>query len=157
MNKLTAFILLFTLALPNWAFQPAEQKEDLKWYDWNNGYAKGMKEKKIILVDAYTDWCGWCKRMDRDTYANAEVIKKLNKHFIPIKFNPEVTASYLIDTSTYSNRQLHGMLSNGQATGYPTTYFILPTQNKLFAVPGYEGPEKFMATLDRMLKEAGIN
>jgi len=77
------FILLFTSFT-----KPAES--ELKWYGWNEGYPLAKKEGKLILVDAYTDWCGWCKKMDRDTYANADVIKKLNKHFVVIKFNPEL-------------------------------------------------------------------
>src|SRR4051812_21578649 len=68
----------------------AAQNDKLVWYGWNEGYEKAIKENKIVLVDAYTDWCGWCKKMDRDTYANPEVIKKLNQHFIAIKFNPEI-------------------------------------------------------------------
>jgi thiol:disulfide interchange protein len=63
-------ILLFTSFT-----KPAES--ELKWYGWNEGYPLAKKEGKLILVDAYTDWCGWCKKMDRDTYANADVIKNL--------------------------------------------------------------------------------
>nr|MBP7512354.1 DUF255 domain-containing protein [Bacteroidia bacterium] len=64
--------------------------DELKWYKWNEGYPVAQKDGKLILVDAYTDWCGWCKKMDRDTYSNPDIIKKLNKHFVVIKFNPEL-------------------------------------------------------------------
>lgn len=132
------------------------QQGELKWEEWNTGYKKGISEKKIILVDAYTEWCGWCKKMDRDTYSDAEIIKKINKNFIPIKFNPELNQTYYIDSTAYTGRELHAMLSKEYRTGFPTTYFILPQNNKLFINPGYEDPEKFGKTLDRMLTEAGI-
>jgi thiol:disulfide interchange protein len=69
----------FTLVLMLTSFAPPQkpaQHVELTWYGWNEGYAKALKEGKIVLVDAYTDWCGWCKKMDRDTYTNPTIIKK---------------------------------------------------------------------------------
>lgn len=134
--------------------QPAA--EDLKWTDWNSGYPRGIKEKKIILIDAYTEWCGWCKKMDKDTYTNPEIIRKINKYFIPVKFNPELQGTYYIDSVAYTGRELHAMLSKEYSTGYPTTYFLIPAANKLFINPGYENPEKFSQTLDKMVEAAGL-
>lgn len=106
------------------------QDEALTWYEWNQGYPLAVKQQKIVLVDAYTDWCGWCKKMDRDTYSNPEVIKKLNKHFVVIKFNPELPdKTYDIDGQTYSPREFYMQLSRGESTGFPTTYFINPKRN----------------------------
>lgn len=130
--------------------------DELKWEHWNTGYPRGIKEKKIILIDAYTDWCGWCKKMDRDTYDNKDIIKKINQHFVPIKFNPELKETYYIDNNAYSGQEIHNMLSQGNRTGYPTTYFLITTTNKLFINPGYEGAKKFGETLDKMIKEAGL-
>lgn len=146
-----SLILVFTTQ----SFEMA-QEATLKWEDWNTGYKKGIDENKIILVDAYTEWCGWCKKMDKDTYSDPDVIKKINKNFIAIKFNPELEKTYFIDSTSYTGRELHAMLSKEYRTGYPTTYFILPQNNKLFINPGYEDPARFMETLDRMLGEAGI-
>lgn len=154
MKKGITLIGIFALALFSQSFAP--QQETMKWEDWNTGYPKGIKEKKVILVDAYTDWCGWCKKMDRDTYTNADVIKKINKYFVAIKFNPELDKTYYIDSNAYTGRELHAMLSKEYSTGYPTTYFIIPGMNRLLVNPGYEGPDQFSATLDRVIKEAGL-
>src|SRR5688572_14422721 len=80
-------LILIALVVPllTLSFTPTE---DIKWENWNDGYSKAVKQKKIALVDCYTDWCGWCKRMDKDTYAKEDIAKKINKHFVPIKFNP---------------------------------------------------------------------
>jgi len=155
MQKRLILNLFLSLGLLTSSFTSLEEGE-LKWLDWNTGYKKGMKENKIILVDAYTEWCGWCKRMDKDTYSNQDIVKKINKHFIPIKFNPELQQTYYIDSASYSGRELHAMLSKGQNTGYPTTYFLIPSIRKLYINPGYEDAEKFNNTLDRILKEAGV-
>src|ERR1043166_1262050 len=86
------------------SFSPRQQ-DALKWYQWNEGYPIAQKQGKMILVDAYTDWCGWCKKMDRDTYTNSDVIKKLNQHFIIVKFNPEQREKvYQVDSKSYNAR-----------------------------------------------------
>ncbi|MBJ7428007.1 MAG: DUF255 domain-containing protein [Bacteroidia bacterium] len=107
--------------------------DELKWLDWNTGYPLAQKTNKIILVDAYTDWCGWCKKMDRDTYTNQKIIGILNKDFVIIKFNPEIKdAVYDLEGQKVSGRELFTQLTQGKSTGFPTTYFIEPNkkQNK---------------------------
>ncbi len=155
MKKLLYIGFSLALVFVSQSFEMA-QDVTLKWEDWNTGYKRGIAENKIILVDAYTDWCGWCKKMDKDTYSDPEIIKKINKNFVAIKFNPELDKTYYIDSTSYTGRELHAMLSKEYRTGYPTTYFILPQNNKLFINPGYEDPARFSATLDKMLGEAGI-
>lgn len=131
------------------------QSEKLVWEDWNTGYAKAVKQNKIILIDAYTEWCGWCKKMDRDTYTNADVIKKLNQHFVIIKFNPEIEHNgYKVGDQTLTNLQLYSLLCQGKSTGFPTTYYITPSKNTLVIDPGYKGPEDFMKVLDSAIENA---
>lgn len=150
LKKLSLLSILFVL----FSFKfPSE--ETLKWYQWNEGYPLALKENKIILVDAYTDWCGWCKKMDRDTYANPEVIKKLNKHFIVIKFNPELRDStYNIDGQIYSARDFYMQLSRGESTGFPTTYFIDAKKKSVFIDPGYRDAKTFLQILDKVIADA---
>jgi uncharacterized protein YyaL (SSP411 family) len=150
--KYTLFLFpLLTLV----SFAPQATKEELKWYSWNEGYEKAVKDGKIVLVDAYTDWCGWCKRMDKDTYSNAEVIKKINAHFIPIKFNPEIQGvTYKVGDQTYTPAQLHYMLSRGESTGYPTTYYIYPKKMGVFIDPGYKDAKAFLNVLDIAIAES---
>lgn len=133
----------------------APKENELKWYEWNEGYPIALKEGKLILVDAYTDWCGWCKKMDRDTYSNADVIKKLNKNFIVIKFNPEQRdKTYDIDGQTYSARDFFAQLSRGENTGFPTTYFINPKKKSLMIDAGYHDAPTFIGIIDRVLEDA---
>ncbi len=133
-----------------------EKKEELKWRTWNEGYAEISAEAKIGLVDVYTDWCGWCKRMDRDTYAKKTIIKKINKDFVPIKFNPEQKGVYYIDSTAYSGRQLYAMLSNNNPSGYPTTFFLIPKGGVMYVerVPGYQGAQSFGDLLDKIVAYA---
>jgi thioredoxin-related protein len=150
MQKLLIIIMLL-VSLPT-AFA---QSDKLVWENWNEGYEKAIKTNKILLVDTYTEWCGWCKKMDRDTYSNPEVIKKLNQYFVVVKFNPEIACStYKVGDQTLSNKQLYSMLCQGKSTGFPTTYYITPSKNSLVIDPGYKGPEEFLKILDKAITNA---
>lgn len=130
--------------------------EELAWQNWNDGYNQVKKGGKIGLIDVYTDWCGWCKRMDKDTYAKKEIIDKVNKNFVPIKFNPEKQGVYYIDSTAYSGPQLYAMLSNNNSTGYPTTFFLIPKGDVMYVerVAGYQAAETFASTLDKIIQYA---
>jgi uncharacterized protein YyaL (SSP411 family) len=146
--------ILFSLALLL-SISGFAQNDKLVWQDWNTGYEKAIKENKIILVDAYTEWCGWCKKMDHDTYTHPEVIKKLNQYFVTIKFNPEIPfTGYKIADQTFDNQQLYGMLCQGKSTGFPTTYYITPAKNTLSIDVGYKGPDDFIKVLDAAIENA---
>lgn len=133
--------------------KPAEPQK-LIWHEWNNGYELAKQTGKIALVDAYTDWCGWCKRMDRDTYSNPDVVALLNTYFVPIKFNPEIeNVAYYVETDTVSGPQLYGMLSQGKSTGYPTTYYLFPRKMRIIIDPGYKGPDDFIKILKSAIEE----
>jgi uncharacterized protein YyaL (SSP411 family) len=127
--------------------------EELKWYDWNEGVEKARKEGKVALIDVYTDWCHWCKVMDKNTYTNEAVIALINKDFVPIKFNPELDKKYVNGKDTLTGRQLLGALSGGNSSGYPTTYFYLTKKNIMYQEAGYIEPVKFETILRGVVAE----
>lgn len=146
-------ILVFSFLLVG-SSQAQTKATELKWYNWNEGYPLAIKSGKIILIDAYTDWCGWCKKMDRDTYSNQEVIKKINQNFIPIKFNPELKdLTYKVDSQTFTAGELFYQISRGENTGFPTTYYINPSKKSLMIDPGYKDAPTFMQILDKVIAD----
>lgn len=146
-------ILFFMLVLSIFTNVGAQNNTTLEWKDWNTSYAKAIANKKIVMIDVYTEWCGWCKKMDRDTYANSNVVGKLNKDFVSVKFNPELNQVYYIDSAAYSGPQLLNMLSQGNPGGYPTIFFLIPKGTTIYvrSFPGYQNAVDFAKTLDEML------
>lgn len=143
--------LLLVAAIPNWSFKP---QEEIKWLDFNTGYALAQKKGKAMIVDVYTDWCGWCKRMDRDAYAKPEISDAINKEFIPVKFNPEIQGvTYTFEGKSYSGEQLAGVISNYQISGYPTTIFLYPKGKQTEIVVGYKNAEQLKPILEDMKKK----
>ncbi len=127
---------------------------EVKWMDFNEGYALAKKKNKIMLVDVYTEWCGWCKKMDRDAYAKPAISQVLNTDFVSVKFNPEITnVTYSYEGKSYTGEQLAGVISNYQISGYPTTIFIYPKQKKSEVVVGYKNAEQMAPILADMKKK----
>ncbi|MCG9879866.1 MAG: DUF255 domain-containing protein [Bacteroidia bacterium] len=150
MKVKVAAALLFTLFIGS----SFKADNEIKWLDFNTGYDLAKKKNKIMIVDVYTDWCGWCKRMDRDTYEKANIISAINSDFIPVKFNPEIKGvMYNFEGRVYSGDQLAGVISNYQISGYPTTIFIYPKTKSSELVPGYKNAEQMAPILSEVKKK----
>ena len=61
----------------------------VKWMSLEEAVEKSKTEKRKIFIDIYTDWCGWCKVMDRETFQNPCIANYLNRNYYPVKFNAE--------------------------------------------------------------------
>ena len=151
--KKITFGLFILFMLGGFTTLKTNTTNEIKWYDWNEGVVKARNEGKIALIDTYTDWCHWCKVMDKNTYTNEAVIALINKDFVPIKFNPELDRKYINGADTMTGRELLGALSGGNASGYPTTYFYLTKKNVLYQESGYIEPVKFETLLKGMVAE----
>lgn len=144
---LTSLAVIIALS----SFTPLNTNE-LSWTNWNDGYAMAKKKNKIAVVDVYTDWCGWCKVMDRETFTKPGVIDLMNKEFVAIKFNPEKEGSYTYDGKQYSGQQLAALISNNQLSGYPTTVFYFPQTKEFKIEVGFKNAEQFTDILNNMVK-----
>ncbi|MBC7424909.1 MAG: DUF255 domain-containing protein [Bacteroidia bacterium] len=124
--------------------------DTIAWYNFNDGFAKAKKQGKILVIDTYTDWCGWCKKMDHDTYENPDIIAKMNQYCIAVKFNPENNGSYNINGKIYNQQQLLTWLAKGSNRGYPTTFiWVKPNADeKVYMEVGYRDATDFNTTLN---------
>lgn len=132
---------LLALLLGAALFAPPAAAQSVQWRKWNDGLRAASTSARPVLVDVYTDWCTWCKRMDRDVYGRADVREYLNKKFVTIKLNAESNESATYDGRGYTGRTL---ASRFEVNGYPTTIFLRPNGEKLVNVPGYLPPERFL-------------
>lgn len=114
------------------------------WRDWDAGFAEARGSGRMVLVDVYTDWCGWCRRMDRDVYSRADVRDYLARTFVPIRLNAESDAP-----ARYQGRATtaRGLATRFRVTGYPTTIFLRANGEHLANVPGYVPADRFLLLL----------
>ncbi|MDF2192546.1 DUF255 domain-containing protein [Paraflavitalea sp. CAU 1676] len=107
--------------------------------------AEGLqKQKKPVLIDLYTDWCGWCKVMDKKTYTNKNVAAYLQDKFYAAKVDAETRSAITWQGKSYTYNDGYKTnnfaiyLTGGQLS-YPTTV-IIPVDGEPQAIPGYLTP-----------------
>ena len=86
MKRFVATISAGLLALGVCAYAAVDWARDYK-----SALEKAGKEKKLVMVDLYADWCGPCKMLDRLTFSNADVQAALAKDFVAVKVNIETS------------------------------------------------------------------
>ena len=119
---------------------------ELVWLSYEDGLKKGKLENKSIFVDFYTNWCGWCKKLDKDVYADSSVKIILARHFITVKTNAESSRRFTLDDGKeYTDASLAREVFGVQ--GYPALWFLTATGEKLTYIPGYVPKEKFVNIL----------
>ena len=116
----------------------------LKWQEWDAGLRTAVKTQRPVLVDVYTEWCGWCRRMDRDVYARDEVRDYLSRRFVVVKLDAEAGDEASYEGKMYTSRSLAGRF---RVTGYPTTIFLRANGEHLVNVPGYVPADRFLLLL----------
>ncbi len=133
-----------------------EKAASIKWYSFEEAIFKNTQlPKKKIFVDVYTDWCGWCKKMDATTFSDPIIINYMNENFYAVKLNAERKDSILIDgkwfvnanpTVNRSTHQIAEILLNNRMS-YPSYAFIDETGKSISVVPGYMDAATFEPVL----------
>jgi len=122
--------------------------------NFDEGLKLAKEQNRKIIVDVYTDWCGWCKRMDKDTYGNAEVKKIIEENFILVRLDAEGGNKHTYNGKEYSDPELAALF---EVTGYPTTVFLSPEgkiiefdydKYKMKNLPGYLPSADFKKVLE---------
>jgi thioredoxin-related protein len=116
----------------------------LKWHEWEDGVREAHASGKFLLVDVYTTWCGWCKRMDRSVYIHPRVQELLAAQFVPVKLNAESETIIANGADHYTERECAKLLN---VHSYPTT-LVFDSNFKIVAkLDGYQDSDKFIRFL----------
>ncbi len=121
-----------------------QDNKELKWLSFSEGLKIAKAEKKKVLIDVYTNWCEWCKKMDEEVYANSAVKKYISSKFVLVKLNAESEAKHTFEGREYSEMELAYIFG---VEGFPTTIFIREDMQPITAVPGYFPADVFMKIL----------
>jgi thioredoxin-related protein len=148
MKKITFLMLLFVGSL---------QAQEIKWLNINEALAAQAKNPKPIFMDVYTDWCGPCKMLDKNTFTDKAVIDYINKNFYAVKFNAEGDSEVRYQGKTYSNPQYDANRKGRNATheftlhlkvqGYPSMYILNQKGDVDKVIVGYYQPEQLLTEL----------
>ena len=134
-------VLSFFLAL----FLQPITAQDIKWYTWEEAAELNKTNPKKVFVDVYTDWCGWCKKMDASTFKEPTIVKYLNENFYPVKFNAEQKEQISFNGNDFKfiaqgRRGVHQLayaLLDGRM-GYPAFVMLDEKFARIMISPGFK-------------------
>lgn len=145
-------LILTTFSFTNTVSKITLATKDSKvhWISFEDAVKKSQTKPRKIMIDLYTEWCGWCKRMDKDTFEDEDVADYLNTHYYNVKFDAEYKEDILFNGKTYSYikngrrgyHELAAELANGRLS-FPTTVFLDEKQRPIQPLPGYKAPDIF--------------
>lgn len=141
MNKF--FSALICLVLSAQLVLAGDKKDhEIHWLTFEQAEVKMKEKPKKVIVDTYTGWCGWCKKLDKDVYTNDSLIDYVNEHFYAIKFDAEqkTPINFVGKVWNYSatqrvNELAPALLQN--KLSYPTTIFMDENFKEAQPIPGY--------------------
>lgn len=166
-NLVILLIVSFALCIPFILEAQQQQKSTAKespvrWHSFEDAYNLNKKKPKKMFIDVYTDWCGWCKKMDAETFANPVIAKFMNDHFYCVKFDAERKDTIVIDGQTFVNpnpaskRSTHKLaveLLRGKMS-YPSYVFLNEKGQMLTVVAGYQQAKEFEGVINYFGKDA---
>ena len=142
------------------------EKEKINWLTIEQAAAKLKIESKPVIIDLYTNWCYWCKVMDKKTYNNSKVISYINENFYAVKLNAETK-----DTINWKNKNFiynsHNKVNDfalyatrGQLA-FPNTIIFGDSNQPPASVPGFMEPKEIEVILkyfgDEVYKKKDFN
>jgi thioredoxin-related protein len=146
---LTAFIAITTTIFAQKAIKKdvkKSEKAEFKWYTFEEAYLLNQKHPKKIFIDIYTDWCGWCMKMDQTTFKDSIIRDYMARNYYPVKLNAERKDTVRYNGNTYVNpspdrprstHQLAVSLLQGQMS-YPSYVILNEKFEILNMVKGYK-------------------
>lgn len=100
--------------------------------------AEANQSNRLVLIDLYTDWCGWCKKLDKDTYANPQVAQFIASRFVTVRMNAE------------DGGEGQSLATQLKVGGYPCTVILDANGKYRGRAYGYFTPQEFPDKLTKI-------
>ncbi len=146
MQKLKLILFFCLIILSSFRPKPYNDEKVL-WLKLDEVAAKVKEQSKPVLIDLYTDWCYWCKVMDKKTYSKSKVISYINEHFYCSRINAESKEVFNWNEKNYNYNAYYKVnnfamyITSGQLS-FPTTV-IIPEENAApIPVSGFMEPKE---------------
>jgi thioredoxin-related protein len=158
-------LVLLTSALVFLSFSGLSQDvSKVKWHTIEEAEKLNQQQPRKIMIDVYTDWCGWCKKMDKETFNHPVIADYINQYFYPVKLDAESKEEIVFNGTTYKfvaqgargYHELAAGLLNGKMS-YPSIAYMNEKKELLGAIPGYYTPDRIEPLLNYIVEEKYIS
>jgi len=122
----------------------AATSEEIQWLSYDKGLARAKSEGKPVVIDFFTSWCGYCKKMDKSTFKDPAVVKFLKENFVTVRVDGEAKTMVSHEGEQISERSLTKAYG---VRGFPTFWFLDSEGKKIGPAPGYKPTEAFLPLL----------
>jgi len=149
--KLFLALALVLVAAPA-CFSQDQKENGIKWMSFTEAVSLAQKSPRKIVIDLYTHWCGWCKRMDATTFRDSGIAAYVNAHYYAVKLDAETKDSIrfrgqvFVFNPQYKTNELAVSLLGGNM-GYPNFVFLDETFSLITNISGYQTVEQFAPAL----------
>jgi thioredoxin-related protein len=127
--------------------------QKINWVTLEEAVELQKENPKKIMMDVYTNWCGPCKLLDKNTFQNKDVADYVNKNFYAVKFNAEGNDEIAFEGRTFSNpgynpalakrrNSPHELTRYFRVQAYPTIVFLETDGSFIFPLTGYKQPQQ---------------
>ncbi|OUS03520.1 thioredoxin family protein [Flavobacteriales bacterium 33_180_T64] len=145
-------VLLFAVALIV-STSAIAQSQEINWMTLEEAIEAQKKTPKKIMMDVYTNWCGPCKMLDKNTFHNKDVVDYVNKNYYAVKFNAEGNTIVNYQGKEYKNPNYKETLKNRRngvhelsrilgVRAYPTIVYFDEKGEKIQPISGYMKPQQ---------------
>ena len=124
---------------------------------WTDDYDAALKraaaENKLVLADfSGSDWCGWCKKLDKEVFGKEEFLAGATNEFVLLMVDSPQDQELLSEKAKAQNPKL---VSKYRVEGFPTV-LVLDSKGEVVFRGGYVngGPKKYLKMLRRGIQEA---
>lgn len=137
-------------------FSFQSRSQELQTYSFEQVELLVEKNPRPIVLYFYTDWCQYCKMMQKTTFKDLKVIEKLNKDYYLIVFdammkeeivhkNAKFNFKYSGAKNGYHELVYHYL--NGRQEAYPTLIFLNENFKELLFLQTYLSSKKLLEIL----------
>jgi len=108
----------------------AQTLEQIRWMDFEKLSDTLQTHPKKVLISFHTEWCTYCKKMNKEVYTDPEIIKIINEDYYAVQFDAESQDSVFFDGQLFINSK-----STKRRKAFHDLALILGSRNGQFTVP----------------------
>jgi thioredoxin-related protein len=146
MKPLSHFLVALVFVLPFVAAGTvfSDEEDEITWYSMEEAQQLADENNKKVLVYVMAEWCGYCKKMEREVFTESTVVQTLQSYYYPVMLDIDSDKVISFNQDSMTEQQF---AREYRVTGTPTFFFVDANGEILGAQPGYIPTDVFISLL----------